>query len=99
MVECQHLIFKTFKFQERSHLNIFNPSWCTLRKMTILKKDGINFNVGIDPSETIWKRYAKGSIPKNFLIDKKGIIRYVSTGNIEGGLDKISTMIKEFLKE
>lgn len=68
-------------------------------KMTILKKDGINFNVGIDPSETIWKRYAKGSIPKNFLIDKKGIIRYVSTGNIEGGLDKISTMIKEFLKE
>lgn len=68
-------------------------------KMSNLKKDGINFNVGIDPNESIWKLYAKGAIPKNILIDKNGIIRYVSTGNNEGSLDKISTIIKKLLNE
>ncbi len=48
-------------------------------KMTNLKKDGINFNVGIDPNKYIWNHYAKGAIPKNFVIDKNGLIRYVST--------------------
>ena len=67
--------------------------------MSNLKKDGINFNVGIDPNESIWKLYAKGAIPKNILIDKNGIIRYVSTGNNEGGLDKITTIIKKLLNE
>lgn len=68
-------------------------------KMESLKKDGIDFNVGIDPDKIIWNNYAKGSIPKNFLIDKNGIIRYVSTGNIENGLDKISSMIKNLLND
>jgi len=68
-------------------------------KMLSLKKDGINFNVGIDPNESIWKLYATGAIPKNFLIDKNGVIRYVSTGNIEGGLDKTSIMIRKLLNE
>lgn len=68
-------------------------------KMAKLKKDGVNFNVGIDPDSAIWNRYAKGSIPKSFLIDKNGIVRYMSTGNNEDGLDKLAEIIKQLLTE
>ena len=68
-------------------------------KMTKLRKDGIDFNVGIDPEEAIFNLYAKGAIPKNVLIDKEGIIRYVSTGNSEDNLNSISSMIRKLLNE
>ena len=60
------------------------------QKMAALKKDGIDFNVGLDPSETIWKLYAEGAIPKNFLIDQNGIIRYASTGYAEENVDRLA---------
>jgi len=68
-------------------------------KMAQLKKEGIDFNVGIDPNRTIFDQYATQGIPKNFLIDKKGVIRYVSTGYFEGSLNEIATMIKKLLEE
>ncbi len=67
-------------------------------KMTKLNKDGINFNVGIDPDNSIFKLYAKGGIPKNYLIDKNGIIRFVSTGNTEDNLQNLTDMIKRLLE-
>jgi hypothetical protein len=33
------------------------------------------------------------------LIEKKGIIRYVSTGNSEDNLNKMSSMIRKLLNE
>ena len=69
-------------------------------KMTQLKQKGIDFNVGIDPSQTIATLYgANNAIPQNVLIDKNGIIRYLSTGYGEDNLNKISSMIKQLLEE
>jgi peroxiredoxin len=69
-------------------------------KMTQLKQKGIDFNVGIDPNQTIASLYgAKNAIPKNVLIDKKGIIRYISTGYGEDNLNNISYMIKKLVEE
>ena len=69
-------------------------------KMTQLKQKGIDFNVGIDPNQTIASLYgAKHAIPKNVLIDKNGMIRYISIGYGEGNLNKISSMIKRLLDE
>ena len=68
--------------------------------MTQLKQKGIDFNVGIDPNQTIAGLYgAKNAIPKNVLIDKNGIIRYISIGYNEDNLNKISSMIKKLLDE
>jgi peroxiredoxin len=53
-------------------------------KMTELKKDGVDFNVGIDPERSIYKLYAHMGVPLNFLIDHNGIIRYVSAGYAVG---------------
>jgi len=66
-----------------------------MQKMMKLKKDGIDFNAGIDPDKKIWNRYATKSIPKSFLIDQNGIIRFVSTGNAEGSLEKMVAEIKK----
>ncbi len=69
-------------------------------KMTQLKQKGVDFNVGIDPDQTIAGLYdAKNAIPKNVLIDKNGIIRYISTGYSEDNLNKISSMIKKLVDE
>jgi peroxiredoxin len=68
-------------------------------KMLQLNEKGISFNVGIDPEEKIWNEYATQSIPKNFLIDKKGVIRYISTGNSEGSVENLAEEIKILLGE
>jgi len=67
------------------------------QKMVKLKKDGIDFNAGLDPEKKIWDQYATKSIPKSILIDQNGIIRVVSTGNAEGSLDKLVAEIKKLL--
>jgi len=68
-----------------------------VQKMMKLKKDSIDFNAGIDPNKKIWNQYATMSIPKSFLIDQNGIIRFVSMGNAEGSLDKLAAEIKKLL--
>lgn len=69
------------------------------QKMQKLKKDGILFNVGFDPDKLIWNQYATKSIPKNFLIDQNGVIKFVSTGNSEDNLDKIKREITKLLSK
>lgn len=69
------------------------------QKMVELKKYGVNFNVGIDPDSKIWNQYAQGSIPKNFLIDKTGIIRYISKGYSEESLSKLVEEIRKVVPE
>ena len=64
-------------------------------KMKSLNKKGIDFNVGLDPTKEIWDEYATKYIPKNYLIDKDGVIRYISTGYSENSM---KTLIKEIKK-
>ena len=67
------------------------------QKMEHLKKIGIEFNVGLDPTKEIWDDYATKYIPKNYLIDKEGIIRYVSTGYSQGSMKKLIKEIEKLL--
>ena len=69
------------------------------QKMSKIKKYGIDFNVGIDPNKEIWNKYATGAIPKNFIIDQKGIVRHVSIGNADESVDKLAVEIKKILKK
>lgn len=69
------------------------------KKVTKLKKDGLNFNYGIDPDQKIWNQYGMNSIPKNFLIDQNGIVKYVSTGNAPGNLENIAAEIRKLLSK
>lgn len=72
----------------------------TVRKgVEDLKNKGIVFPVGIDPDKSIWDKYGTTGIPKNFLIDKQGVIRYVSMGYREDGLDSLAKEIHKLLEE
>ena len=68
-------------------------------KMAELKKYGIDFNVGTDPNQTIGILYGIKTLPTNILIDRNGIVRYVSTGYNEESLNNIASMIKTLLDE
>ncbi|MBQ0785961.1 MAG: TlpA family protein disulfide reductase, partial [Oceanihabitans sp.] len=69
------------------------------KKMLKMKKYGVDFNVGYDFDSTIWDQYATGAIPKSFIIDKNGVIQYISIGNTEGNVDKLALEINKLLKE
>lgn len=68
------------------------------RKMAQLKKYGVNLNVGLDRNKKIWDQYATGSIPKSFVIDKNGTIRYISIGNADGSVAKLATEVKKLIE-
>ena len=70
-----------------------------IEKMKQMEKYGVFFNVGYDTYSKIWDDYASGSIPKNFLIDKEGVIQYTSTGYVEGSLDGLAKKIDKLLKD
>ncbi len=67
------------------------------KKINYLAQKGIIFDTGVDADKKIWNFYAKGSIPKNFVIDKKGVIRYVSMGNDSESVDKIKEELMKHL--
>lgn len=69
------------------------------QKNSELAAKGIVFNPGLDPEKQIWAKYATMYIPKNYLIDKKGVIRYVSTGFKPDAVDNLAREIKKLLAE
>ena len=68
-------------------------------KMAELKKNGIDFNVGIDPDQSIGISYGAKSLPTSILIDKNSIVRYISIGYDDESLSNIAFMIKSLLEE
>ena len=69
------------------------------KKIAELRQKGIDFNPGLDPDKSIWSLYGTTGIPKNYLVDKEGVIRYVSTGYSEPGVDNLASEIKKLLKK
>lgn len=69
------------------------------KTMVELRNKGIDFNPGIDTDKSIWGLYGTTGIPKNYLIDKEGVIRYVSTGYTESGVDHLAREISKLLKD
>lgn len=67
------------------------------KKMEKLKTKGIEFNVGLDPKEAIYKKYATNFIPRNFLIDQNGKVVYTSIGFSDKKLNDLVDKIEELL--
>ena len=65
--------------------------------MNQLKKDGIDFNTGIDLHKNIWNNYATNTIPKSVLIDQKGNIIMLVSGGSEENTQLLKNKITELL--
>lgn len=66
-------------------------------KMSKLKKKNINFPVGLDTDKSIYSKYAKEQIPRNFVIDREGKISYASIGYPNEGLKELVSKIDDLL--
>ena len=47
---------------------------------TFRKQNDYTFPMGLDPQQTIYKKYASNYIPRNFVVGKDGKVIYVSVG-------------------
>jgi thiol-disulfide isomerase/thioredoxin len=65
--------------------------------MEKLNEDGISFNPGLDPKKLVFSQFAKGSIPKSFLLDKEGVLRMFTEGNSQKEMKEIATTIEVLL--
>ncbi len=62
-----------------------------------VREHRILYPVAIDNDFENWKRYGNHYWPAMYLIDKKGIVRYVKAG--EGGYAQTEAVIQQLLKE
>ncbi|MBW2961022.1 TlpA family protein disulfide reductase [Mesonia aestuariivivens] len=101
LYEFPKQIFKPYKNENFVFLAISRgeEKEKVINKLIQLKQKGIDFESGLDPNKKIWNKYATKYIPKNFVIDKNGVIQFISTGNTEGNVKKISKTISKLLKE
>lgn len=68
-----------------------------VKKMTELKDRGVDFNVYLDPKNEFYSAYRKQGIPLNYIIDKNGVVVYISMGYNEDNLQKLAAKIKQLV--
>lgn len=82
-------------------IGVHSPEFSHEREVENVKRymneHDINFAVPIDNEFSIWNRYGNRYWPTMYLIDKRGIIRYVKIG--EGGYGETERQIQGLLAE
>ena len=63
------------------------------------KNNGYTFPVGIDPNKEIYGLYATKFVPRSFIIDKGGVIRYIYVEYELNKLEEILTAAETLTKE
>jgi thiol-disulfide isomerase/thioredoxin len=66
--------------------------------LPFVKRTGVRFSIGWDEGNTISQRYKLDKMPTSYIIDKKGIIRFVHGGYTEGEEEEISREIDQLLR-
>ncbi len=62
------------------------------------KKKGYTFPMGLDPDQKIYSRFAMKGIPRNFLVDRNGIIVECELGYSATLFDQFCNRIEKLLK-
>lgn len=65
---------------------------------TFREQTGHTFPMGMDPERKIYALFATASIPRNFIIDKKGKISFLEIGYDEESLKKLISEIEKALE-
>ncbi|MBR5864361.1 MAG: TlpA family protein disulfide reductase [Alistipes sp.] len=62
------------------------------------KQNGYTFPMGLDPKQTIYKKYASNYIPRNFVVGKDGKVIYTSVGYTPEEFAEMISAIEKALK-
>ena len=65
---------------------------------TFREKTGYSFPMGLDPSQTVYDRYASNYIPRNFVIDRNGKVVLASVGYDPEEFDEMIKTIEKTLE-
>lgn len=72
----------------------------TYDKIKVFREQtGYTFPMGMDPDRKIYALFATASIPRNFVIDKKGKITFMEIGYSEESFKKIIAEIEKELQQ
>jgi cytochrome c biogenesis protein CcmG, thiol:disulfide interchange protein DsbE len=63
-----------------------------------VKKTGVRFPIGWDEGNAISQRYKLEKMPTSYVVDKKGIIRFVHGGYSDGEEEQIARQVDELLR-
>ena len=106
-INCIHTLpyvqkwHQTYKDQGLVVLGIHAPEFSYERKlenvMAAVKKYGLTFPVAIDNGFKLWRAYKNRFWPAMYLIDKKGMVRYMHFG--EGRYKDTEVAIVQLLKK
>ena len=62
------------------------------------KQNNYTFPMGLDPKQTIYKKYASNYIPRNFVVGKDGKVIYVSVGYTPDEFAEMVEVIEKAVK-
>lgn len=98
--ELPEAILQKYKTKDFVFLPISRgePKERVQKTLAKLKEKGIDINSGLDPQEDIWKLYEGGGLPLNYILDKEGVVKYVSMGYGEPKLKEMSVLLDSLLK-
>ena len=63
-----------------------------------ISQTGYKFDVALDPSQEVYRKYATNYIPRNFLIGADGRVLYVSVGYDEADFKELIANIADALQ-
>jgi alkyl hydroperoxide reductase subunit AhpC len=63
-----------------------------------VKRTGVRFPIGWDQGNIISQRYKLEKMPTSYVVDRKGIIRFVHGGYTEGEEEEIARQVDELLR-
>jgi thiol-disulfide isomerase/thioredoxin len=63
-----------------------------------VKKTGVRFPIGWDQGNAISQRYKLEKMPTSYVVDRKGVIRFVHGGYTEGKDEEIARQVEELLR-
>jgi thiol-disulfide isomerase/thioredoxin len=64
-----------------------------------VQSTGVSFPIALDPSGNAASVFNVGTMPSEFVVDRKGVVRYVHAGYHPEEMDAIEDEVKELLKE
>jgi len=62
------------------------------------ERNGYSFSMGLDPERKIYSKFATATIPRNFIIDKKGKIVEIEVGYTKESFAKMLEKLERLLK-
>jgi peroxiredoxin len=97
--ELEKQIFLKYKDREDFSLIAIGREHNAPELVYFKKHFGLSLPIAPDPNGKIFKKYAKNTIPRSFIVGKDGKIKLVSEGYAQSQFDKMIQVIQEELEK